>query len=652
MTSVMEIVKKSIDSVIEPVTVKKFTELFSKKWLSFGNIITPQLLKTWELNCVTMNQVAISNKHKVKIVKYIVSAVTGSGKTECQITYCSLLPKHIKVLISTNLTDEADRIGQAINNESGDKRASAFHTKNSTTIEEASQYQIVVVSHEFYRRNFDGGERWNELVADRDLVIIDEALDTLKEVSISKKDIDIAINIFTELSKWKKYQKDRQFQNDFEMLKYEKEILMLLVQECGGGTKLINSEKSYDIPLEQMHPSMFPSYHGQRIHNILGLKYNYLKEILTRNSTIKYNAILTKRDDSSKDRLIRNDIIKTLNNLEKLVGNQVYITANKGDYSYNHVIDSTPKKSLVCFDATADVNQIYNIRAKYHNDLAKIEKFDKVRNYDAVTLHLVPTNTGKGSIQEKNINSILKSIIFGKQTLIICHKENEAIVSQIIRNTYSDKDIKISHWGAITGLNTWKEFDTCVIIGLNHKPKSFSQNRVNIASNEEIAFGENQKVLNHAISTSDISSEIIQAINRIRVRKIISSDGGCESANIYLTLPVFDFDEHVTLIRQQMLNISIKDWDVEGLLTVAELKKGHLQSILLYLESHLMHGDEISIYEPRNTLNINGRSYSDIINAKDFEEKLKITGYEILTKKELDSKGRAKKRASKYIRKI
>ncbi len=65
-----------------------------------------------------------------------------------------------------------------------------------------------------------------------------------------------------------------------------------------------------------------------------------------------------------------------------------------------------------------------------------------------------------------------------------------------------------------------------------------------------------------------------------------------------------------------------------------------------------MHGDEISIYEPRNNLNINGRSYSDIINAKGFEEKLKITGYEILTKKELDSKGRAKKRASKYIRKI
>ena len=179
-----------------PIELDFFVNQFSKKFINWGNIITEELKETWKQNCLVFNNV-IANKDNA--IKYVVSAPTGSAKTENTITYCSMLPKKIKVLISTNLTDEADRLANDINKESNDTRAISFHSKNKCTIEDVKDCQILIVSHEFYKKNNSSTEKWDILVKNRDLIIIDEALDIFEELSVHEADINMTLNFFSSL---------------------------------------------------------------------------------------------------------------------------------------------------------------------------------------------------------------------------------------------------------------------------------------------------------------------------------------------------------------------------------------------------------------------------------------------------------------------
>ncbi len=121
---------KSLPIVTKPVNPDLYYEKFSKKWLRYGNVVTPHLQETWKLNCMAMNNAITSTNN----IKYVVPAVTGSGKTEGIITYCSLVPKHITIIISTNLIIEADRIAEAVNIEANETIAVASHSKTNISI--------------------------------------------------------------------------------------------------------------------------------------------------------------------------------------------------------------------------------------------------------------------------------------------------------------------------------------------------------------------------------------------------------------------------------------------------------------------------------------------------------------------------------------
>ena len=147
----------SLEIINTPINPDNFVNKFSLKFEAWGNVVTTKLKKTWKQNCLVFNNI-ITNKENA--IKYVVSAPTGSAKTENTITYCSMLPREIKVLISTNLTDEADRLANDINKESNDTRAISFHSKNKCTIEDVKDCQILIVSHEFYKKNNSSTEKW------------------------------------------------------------------------------------------------------------------------------------------------------------------------------------------------------------------------------------------------------------------------------------------------------------------------------------------------------------------------------------------------------------------------------------------------------------------------------------------------------------
>ena len=236
--------------------------------------------------------------------------------------------------------------------------------------------------------------------------------------------------------------------------------------------------------------------------------------------------------------------------------------------------------------------------------------------------------------------------------MIVVHKLNKGVFSQIAKSHFKDKQIEVAHWGALTGLNYYQDFDTCVITGLLHKPISFSQNRAIINATEDTAFGEEQKIITQRIATTDIVAEIIQSINRIRVRRTIDEEGRCKSANIYITLPIFQNNFYERCIKSEMPKSKIYNWELTGAITVSEQQEGYLPAIIEWLEGNLNEGDEISIYEPRNSLNIRSDSYSKIIKRASFSDRLNDFGFQVLKKQEKDKRGRVKKKLVQYISRI
>ena len=121
---------KNIDT---PVCPQKFVKQFTQKYKSWDDsVVTTKLQETWEINCLALNN-AIHDKDR--IMKYVVSAPTGSAKTANLITYCSMLPSNLTSLISTNLTDEADTMAKEINDEAGKEIACAYHSENEIKLD-------------------------------------------------------------------------------------------------------------------------------------------------------------------------------------------------------------------------------------------------------------------------------------------------------------------------------------------------------------------------------------------------------------------------------------------------------------------------------------------------------------------------------------
>jgi len=623
----------------------RFIDTFVNKWENnFNNVSSDALKQTWRYNFQAMCKVIEDNKNN-RSIKYVVSAVTGSAKTESIKTFCTLLDD-TKALISTNLTSEADKIASDINEEAGNDIAIAFHSKTNIKIDKASKYKIVVVSHEFYRRNYTGTTKWDLLTCDRDLIIIDEALDTLVEISVNAAAIKRAITVVEALTTWSKYKDNVYVIGALGSLKKSLNELTLGRKLLGKGNILTHGEND-------------DAFEGTEITDTVDFKnfvitmYDPLIEILKLDSKISVSQILIGTKDASKDDKLKQRIITTLQSLQMMFDEQLYISSHQGFDSYNMVIDSTPNKSIVCFDATSSVSETYKLRQEHHKDLLLIPKVQNVRNYETVNIYTAKTNTGSSRYEKaEDVEALLSSVQFGQKTLVVTHKANKAVFLQLAKTKYPDKIIEVAHWGALTGLNDWDDFDTCVLAGILHKPQFYNQNRAITNASEDIAFGEHQTDITNQIKITDECADIVQAINRIRIRKPIDNKGRCLPANIFVTLPLYNYALYQKIISKEMPKSNFYDWHISESLTPNEYNEGYLPAILEWLDSNVKDDDVVSIYEPRNALSIQTKSYSKIISKKSFIEQLDVFGFKITSEYKTDKYGRKNKRPSKYISRI
>jgi hypothetical protein len=167
----------------------------------------------------------------------------------------------------------------------------------------------------------------------------------------------------------------------------------------------------------------------------------------------------------------------------------------------------------------------------------------------------------------------------------------------------------IDHFGNLVGVNHYKDDNHILIYGIPYKPDSLHYNNLYQVFGDD-TFDVDAGGLISDLAHTNISSDIVQAINRGRCRKVI--DGQAPETHIYLTLAKRDKELNQRILKDievSMAGINIKSWDVD-----------------------------LSGIEVRAGLKVNAKFdqlLDDVGNSKDGKVKLSnLPGYSSLTDKE------------------
>jgi hypothetical protein len=113
-------------------------------------------------------------------------------------------------------------------------------------------------------------------------------------------------------------------------------------------------------------------------------------------------------------------------------------------------------------------------------------------------------------------------------------------------------------WGAIDGSNAWQDFDTIAVFTLFHLPPRWALGTYMALQGlqDQKWLNEYQEILK-SIHEGHLISSLVQAIGRIRCRRVVDTLGNCAPASVYLVLGARTEGERlVSAIRSMLPSMS------------------------------------------------------------------------------------------------
>jgi hypothetical protein len=401
----------------------------------------------------------------------------------------------------------------------------------------------------------------------RRLTVIDEALDLTNEFRLCLNDVRQLEGLIPQAVR-------ERFPQEITAIVGMREILQKM-QELAEGKRTAESILlSRNVYREVFGDNPGFDFWGLR----KALKQNrFDRDFGTRNSVV--------------DNLLWRRAEKTLLGIEAIFKSWIYYTKDRGVHTLNTSKLLLPEnaRGAVIMDATASCTTIYDL----FKDAEIIQPPPGARTYSNVTLHVSKGHrVGKDFMEENQeklcdkLMSELEGTLNGNQVLIVTHKD---VASRLAG--YDPENFKhmVGHWGALDGSNDWKDCDTAVIFGLPYRPDSFPanvfmafegvQNNDWLRSAEKREYGKHSDI-RQAIANSQIITDVVQAINRIRCRKVIDDKGNCPTTDIYLLLPSGEIaQEIVSGIMKQMPGIHVEEWSYKG--QQKKVRKGKYEDSVL-----------------------------------------------------------------------
>jgi hypothetical protein len=553
--------------VKERISIEEFIEEMESHWVNrLGNVSSEPLKWVWKnlFACFTYYE----NAHLFAPQQWTVAQPpTGTGKTQSTIVYCSMLAKKYSkeenpgVLIVTRLKDDANVIAEQINNLSEKNWALAYHSdvKNKIRLEDLQDYPFVVVTHRAYELALDylGQEgtirqTWpyfhNWQNGSRELVVIDEALDIVEHSKAGLEGLRQTLAAIPQTIR-------QQFPIEIQAI--ESVIDLLNAMETQSKISKVSEHMVLDKLIEK-----------EKIPDFSALREAMRKEV-------NYDHQILKSDSQEKRRLsqIHDNRIKSLHTIFK---SWVYYAHCDFQPSLNTARLLVPEgvKGAVVLDATASSNVLYEL----FDDVLVTNPPSDARSYKKVTLHVSTGNKVGKRFMKNNAKELSRKLIgelnnqLGKdrKVFVCCHKD----VEPILTSHETEFEMMTGHWNSIDGSNKWQDCDTAVIFGLPYRPDTWTANvfmafkgpqSTEWLQKKEQRQWKKYQDIRKALKHGQIITNIVQAINRVRCRRVIDSEGNCPDTDVFILLPHDKIAKDILDgIKKNMPGIKVKKWQFEG----------------------------------------------------------------------------------------
>lgn len=569
-----------VDSIIKslslnkPINVSELSEQFAIDiWEKYGNTSSKEYIELWSTIFHTLNECELRNSAPAYNKYFVIPASTGSGKTQCFRFYAAELAlqnKNTGMVILSKFKSEIDETVEQINQMVGKEVATPYYSgteiKNQHQEDELDKYQIVVTTHEYFKLNHhhkakDKGT-YNKVMSynshPRTVVVVDEAIDLLDTFTITK---DIITKLETKAFALSRKVHSPGLELESKLLTYLDDNFKYL---------FFNDEiKTNCRYVDDKLPTL------KRISLELDVSVEAVKDIFKLSHFIQsiQSKKLEKIDlitPTQKTKLI-NDARKVIHLLDVSLywyNNQKYISSSLEE----------PTVSTVLFDATANIDKVYESKPY----VTIVQPLPEVKRYDNVVLNYKEFNIGLGKDSiEKNIKSHFDNLTLLYRNINPTNWEDRIVVftRKILREYAENQEIPsdIDHFGNLVGVNHYKDNNHILIYGIPYKPKSLHLNNLYQAFGDKV-FDSESKGLLAELAHTNISSEIIQSINRGRCRKVIN--GQAPETHIYLALAKRDkqLNEQILAdIKKAMSGIQVVEWDID----ITEIKGQDKQEINL-----------------------------------------------------------------------
>jgi hypothetical protein len=571
-----------LDPSFTVVPPQHFAETMEQHWVSkLGNKSSPKLTDVWQVMGMEFASALYDSAKQDQDRKHwrILQPPTGSGKTQGTAVYCSLVAEHnemfprkIGVLLVVRLIEQARDMVRSINELVGREIAFAHHSELPLSPETMRKADVLVITQAALVKAFEGltkntFNRWHEFAhwehGKRNLIIIDEALTgVVEENKITLEGLRMALGAIPE-------QIRKEHIDAIDALQMLERLLFDMSDGAHHRDKLIWATPPKQIDLGPLRVAM----------SKLPLD----------------KAFMGKESDSDRKRL-RSVIDNHLRDAQAILDRWAVYSKKGTLHTLNSALLLIPDDAppAVVLDATASQSELWEILG----DRARIAVTPAdARNYRNVTLHVCRAKgMGKHKMRElaqdrfpRLLENLEQRVGPDKKVFVCTHLAAEHVALSFEPNFAS---YAVGHWGAIDGRNDWQEFDTAVIFGLPYRDTVWANNHFfAVHGPKENEWFDSPKWGDHEdvrlmMQQRQLSVSVIQAINRVRCRRVVNGQGDCGPTDVFIVLPPDSVGEAVLgAIKTEMPNIKVVDWAFEPDGPQVKVRKGsHHEAVLSLMD--------------------------------------------------------------------
>jgi hypothetical protein len=546
----------------EPALVlpQDFQERMTHLWSQppFSMPTSPALRGGWRVMLDHYHAVIVSNLSDARVKpSFVIPLPTGAGKTEGTCVYAALqaernanYPNPVGVLIVTRLIADADKVANKINALAGREVAVAHHSENKLSSNVMAAHDVLVVTHQAFMNAAQAfaahePDRWNALhlwnKGARSLIVVDEALaNAVDHNAVTGDDLNVALRAVPY---------------------HLREALPLAIKVLETLKSFLDSKEKNQAPGAEMVRMLWGEGSPKQAEQIRKLR-GAIREVQFDPALYNEEAPQTVDD--------------ILEDVETMLDGYAYYYRQGVQHSLNSSRYLLPEgmPGVVILDATAHSNLLYEL---LEGAVYVVPVPSRIRDYGNVTLHVARTSAGLGKTKMKETKhrrlprlakKLTDQIGPGRSVFLCVHK-----LAKDFAATFSTEELplKVAWWGAVDGSNEWADCDVAVIFGLPYMDPRRAINSVFAVSGpQDDAWLKSPPVYNQdanvldVMMQRDVSASVVQAINRIRCRRVKDPEGRCERADVYIVLPQdWRGDAILDDIRMNMPGINVAPWDFE-----------------------------------------------------------------------------------------